>query len=232
MSERLLEYLRLANVGRHERVDGGELDPHLRLLREWQSERLARTYADLLDHPRYGPACRFFLTDVYAPQDFSQRDHDIIRVYESMHRLLPPPLLRVLELVIALNALTHDLDGALLRVLVDELGMDEVLTEEMYTEAYRRCDNYAERSDQIDLVVEIGRGVEELVHKPAVGLALKLARVPARLAGWHEHQDFLERGFHAFKRLDRAEEFLQTISERERRILDRIYAGAPDPFEP
>ena len=88
-----------------------------------------------------------------------------------------------------------------------------------YAEAYRRCDNRAERERQIDLIVDVGRHVEGLVRLPAVGLALRLARVPARLAGWREHHDFLERGFEAFKNLKGAEDFLRVVADREAREL-------------
>ena len=71
---------------------------YLRLLREWQSERLAHTHADLLADRRFGPACRFFLSDVYAARDFSQRDHDIERMYNSMRLVLPAAMQRALEL--------------------------------------------------------------------------------------------------------------------------------------
>ena len=229
--DHLLDYLRVAQVGRHRAVEGGELEPRMKLLRTWQSERLARTHADLLAHARFGPACRFFLTDVYAPHDFSQRDHDILRVYESMHRLLPRPMLHALELVIELNALTASLDDRLLDALVDELGMTDALTAEMYAEAYRVCDNYDERARQIDLIVAVGREIDGLVRRPTVGLALRLAGVPARLAGWRELHSFFERGFAAFKTMHGAEEFLMTITGREREILDRIFAGAADPFD-
>jgi hypothetical protein len=230
--DQLVDYLRAARVGRHRAVAGGGLEPGMELLRTWQAKRLARTHADLLASARYGPAGRFFLSDVYAARDFSQRDHDLERVYNSMRLVLPPAMGRALELVIGLNDLTLDLDEALLRVLVDELGMTDTLTAEIYAEAYRRCDNYEDRARQIDLVTAVGREIDGLVRRPAVGLALRLARVPARLAGWHELQDFFERGFDAFRRMKGAEEFLRTISDRERRILDRIFAGAPDPFEP
>ena len=50
-------------------------------------------------------------------------------------------------------------------------------------------------------------------------------------AGWHELQGFLERGYAAFKHMKGAEEFLNTIETRETGILDRIYAGDPDPFD-
>ena len=229
--EKLLGYLRLARVGRHRRVEGAETDARLAALRAWQAERLARTYADLLEDRRFAPACRFFLSDVYGARDFSQRDHDLLRVYDSMRRMLPPPLLHALELAIALNALTESLDETLARVLFEELGVTEAITAELYAEAYRRADNYDERVRQIELVAAVGRAIDHLVHKPAVGLALRLARVPARLAGWHEHQDFLERGFTAFKRLGGADEFLAIVTGREREILDRIYAGEREPFE-
>lgn len=222
---RLRDLARATKVGRHEKVAGRGLEPRMKLLREWQSERLAHTHADLLADRRFGPACRFFLSDVYAARDFSQRDHDIERMYSSMRLVLPSAMARALELVVELNALTHDLDEELLGVLVDELGMTDALTPEQYAEAYRRCDNRDERERQIDLVVAVGKEIDGLIRKPAVGLALRLARVPARLAGWHEMQDFFERGFDAFKKMEGADEFLRIVADRERRILDEIYAG-------
>ena len=220
-----------SQVIEREEVAGRELEPHMRLLRAWQAERLARTHADLLESPRYGAATLFFMSDVYGARDFSQRDHDITRMYETMRALMPRAMERALELVIGLNALTSRLDGLLLDVLVGELGVTDTLTTELYAEGYRRCDNYEDRVRQIDLIVTVGREIDALVHRPAIGLALRLARVPVRLAGWGELHDFFERGFAAFRRMNGADEFLRTISERERQILDRIFAGDPDPFE-
>jgi hypothetical protein len=129
-SDGLLDYLRVARVGRHRAVESRGLPPGLLALRRWQTERLARTHADLLAHPRYGPACRFFLSDVYGARDFSQRDHDLLTVYESMRSVLPPPLRRALELAVVLNDLTQDLDEALLRALGGEPGGAPAITAE------------------------------------------------------------------------------------------------------
>ena len=57
-------------------------DPHLIQLRAWQMERLAQTHAALLASERYGPACRFFLSDLFAPRDFSQRDQGFQHLYQ------------------------------------------------------------------------------------------------------------------------------------------------------
>ena len=207
-----------------------ELSSTLLLLRTWQSERLTNTHQDLLQHKEFGPACNFFLTDVYAPRDFSQRDEDILHVYHAMKRIMPAPIMRTLNLVIALNELTTELDQHLLKVMVEDLQLKDEVTVEMYAEGYRRCDNYDLRVKQIDLIVAVGRSVNKLVRLPLIGFSLRLAHAPAHLSGWAELQGFLERGFAAFKRMKHVDTFLQTVQQREMQILDQIYAGEKEPF--
>ena len=43
-------------------------------------------------------------------------------------------------------------------------------------------------------------------------------------------QDFLERGFAAFRGMGGADTFLQTIETRETQIMEAIVDGASDPF--
>ncbi|MEW5868681.1 MAG: hypothetical protein AB1894_05345 [Chloroflexota bacterium] len=206
------------------------LEPGLVLLRTWQSQRLAQTYTDLLAHSRYAPACRFFLSDVYAARDFSQRDHDILYLYQVMSRFVPDFMLKLIRSVIELNNLSADLDHALLHVLVEELGVVDAITPQQYAAGYRICDNYTERVHQIEMIVSIGQQIDRTVRLPLVGATLRLARRPAHSAGWGELQDFLERGYAAFKHMGRASIFLKTIQQREMRILDDIFAGKTDPF--
>lgn len=224
----------LSHLGEHAKHrlpnDMIELDASMELLRAWQSQRLERTYADFLSSPRFGPACRFFLTDIYAPRDFSQRDHDIEYLYGVMKRFLPDFLLGLVRNAIEMNALTNTLDHQLLAALVVDLDVRDTITPELYAEAYRICDNYEARKHQIELIIEVGRKVEKGTHLPLVGTALRLARGPANRYGWHELHDFLDRGFNAFKRMHGSREFLGAIQEREMRILDRIFANHPDPF--
>jgi hypothetical protein len=207
-----------------------ELDERLFILRAWQTQRLSQTHADLLASPDFGPSCRFFLSDVYAARDFSQRDHDIEHLYNLMSRFLPEFLLTLVHQAIEMNRLTNALDHALLKVLVEDLGMEEGITPQLYAEAYRICNNYDERAYQIQLIVEVGRKVELGTRIPFVGTTLRLARGPAKRAGWDELQDFLERGYTAFRRMPDAEKFLATLYTREMRILDNIFAHSPDPF--
>ncbi len=215
---------------RHKRIKAGAMDPQEALLRAWQSDRLARTYADLLQQPRYRPAGLFFLRDVYAARDFAQRDHDIEQMYAFMRRFIPATYLRPLMLTVEVNSLTLTLDQQLIHAMVSQLGVTDTITEEQYAQGYRLCDNYDERVHQIDLVYEIGDLLDEVVHSPFAGTALSIAKGPARRAGWGELTDFLETGYKAFKRLQGADIFLNTIRTRELEILDRIYAADPNPF--
>jgi hypothetical protein len=79
-------------------------------------------------------------------------------------------------------------------------------------------------------MVDLGHQVEISTHIPLVGTAIKLARRPARRAGWHELQSFIEQGFKSFKQLGKAKLFLNTLQMREMAILDRIFEGHEDPF--
>ncbi len=215
---------------KHERVEGRPLDPRLAQLRQWQSERLAQTYADLMRNRRFRPAMQFFLEDVYAARDFSQRNHDMERMYEMLRRVAPEPMIRPLVLTVELHYLTEDLDEQLLDVLIRRLGWDGPLTVALYAEAYRICDNYAVRVKQIDLIYEIGQLLNTVVHLPLSGAILNLTRLALERAGWADLMAFTMRGYKAFNQLRGAGEFLDTIRMRELGILDRIYANDPEPF--
>jgi hypothetical protein len=223
----------ISNIGKvshREEIERSGLDPKLALLRVWQGERLARTYADLLDQPRYRPACLFFLDDIYSARDFSQRDHDLETMYEFMRRFVPDAVSRPAALTIKLHRMTEVLDRKLLDVLVNQLGITDSITVEQYAEGYRRCDNYRERVEQIDAIIEICEHIDGIVRNPITGPALGVAKRPLRGAGYGEVVSFLERGYDSFKRMHGSRHFRKTLQEREMGVLDRFYAHDPDPF--
>ncbi len=220
----------IGKVSQHEEVPISGLDPKLALLRVWQSERLSRTYADLLEQARYRPACQFFLDDIYAPRDFSQRDHDLETMYEFVRRFVPDVVSRPAAMTIKLHRMTEMLDRQLLDVLVQQLSVTDSISVEQYAEGYRRCNNYQERVEQIDSIVDICNHLDGIVRNPITGPALAVAKRPLRAAGYGEVVGFLERGYDSFKRMHGSRYFRKTLRERELGILDRIYASDPDPL--
>ena len=201
------------------------------LLRQWQAARLAQTHKDLLDNPKYRPAAEFFLSDLYGTKDTGERDAAVERIYPVMVKMLPEAALHGIGVALELDALSEELDAKILHVLFEDLGTQDAITERAYVEAYRQCNNYAARKHQIELISEVGRDLALVVAKPLIYKVLRSMRIPARLAGFGELQEFLERGFHAFQQMEKPEVFLATIERREVQILDRIYAGHPRPFD-
>lgn len=197
----------------------------VRALQRWQAQRLQRTYADYADEPRYRAAIEFFLQDLYGPHDFAPRDRDLRKVLQQWERLLPERALQALVYALELEALSQSLDIA----TADALGGAQ-LTPESYAAAYRRAGRRDDRQRQIWLTVAAGRALDSLIEAPGLGIALRTARLPARVLGVATLQAFLERGYRAFKRMGGATELLQTIQQRETTIMHRLFAGSSDPY--
>ena len=223
---RLHELMERSRSLRRRRVQTQELPAARRALAEWQSQRLAHTYADFAAQPRYRPAVDFFLDDLYGPVDFTQRDADIERVYPVMARVLSGQALATIDAALELHALSAELDARMVEILTGELGMTDRLDEQTYAEAFRRCGERASRERQVELIVELGRTLDAVVHHPVTYATLLAARLPARLAGFGELQDFLERGVRAFRHMRGADKFIAAVEEREGRMIELMFADA------
>jgi hypothetical protein len=202
----------------------------LDILKRWQSDRLRKTYADFLEDPQYRPACEFFLTELYAPQDFSQRDQDAERLYAVLRRYLPESALTLLLGAITLNHLTDKLDLELLDALLDDQVELQTLTVEQYAKAYRKCDNFDERRSQIELLVALLRQAALGGRSLLFQIALRLAKAPAVRLGWQDLYQFLEIGAAACKPIPDVDYFVSSIQTREMTILDRMATNHPLPI--
>lgn len=227
---KLLRNLETSQDLRHQAVESGELEPRLAHLRAWQSARLGRTYADLMKDPQYRPACEFFLSNIYAPRDFSQRDHDTERIHTFLSKVVPAPMLQLLTDVVEVNALTNELDQKLIDVLFEDLAVTSEISAAQYAAAYRRCDNYKARYHQINLITRILGEIALGARLAGVGLAMNIIKGPAVRAGWVDFYDFLAQGYAAFKKMRDVKTFVRILDQREKRILSRIYTHHPDPF--
>jgi hypothetical protein len=220
------ELARVARLHADRRADPA-LAQALDRLGEWQARRLRNTYTDLAVDPRYAAAIAFFQNDLYGGGDFSRRDADLARVVPAMVRLLPEAVIATVAHAVELNALSHELDRALLARLPRASG-DFTVAE--YCAAYRDKGDYPRRRHQLELIALVGAALDRYVRKPMLGTALLMMRQPSRLAGFSALQDFLERGFAAFRRMRGAAEFLAIVDAREMRIHEAIVGGSNNPF--
>lgn len=212
----------LDRVGRQRELRSQEpgLTEDVARLKGFQQRRLVGTYPDLLAHARWGPACRFFLDELYGPADFTVRDRELGRVIPSLVRLFPDEVVATVERLLALHAVSEELDTAMARC-VSRITLDGAA----YRQAWQTVGARELREWQVASVVGLGRSLDALVRHRPLRTSLRLMRGPARLAGLALLQGFLERGFDAFAGMGGAEGFLLTVEQRESLWLDFLFEG-------
>jgi hypothetical protein len=221
----------------HQQVHDPAREPRNRLrwlpeVRRWQAARLAASFEGFMADPKRRPAAEFFLTDLYGDRDFSRRDADIARVAPMMLRLMPHSLVETLLDAIELGALSHAFDLRIAQALQRIAPQRKVLTDELYSHAYREVGLPRLRSHQIDLIAVAGYGLGHALRTRGVATLLAMLRGPARAAGFGELQLFLERGFGAYAKLDDVADFITDIERSEREVMRRLFADHPEPFAP
>lgn len=227
LANRIAVLIERCRQGRQKLIHDHRLVPEFQLLASWQSRRLSWTHRDLLASERFGPATRYFFSDLYGDRDYTPRDEGMERVLPVMSRVMPAAALESIAMGLDIHALTQELDFKMTVVLQREFGTLDRLSGERYAHAYRLCDNAADRERQILQIGEIGRVLDKVVHYTLVYNAVRLARRPAHAAGFGALHDFIERGFVAFRHMETADDFLDTIERRELDIMRAILHQRP-----
>ena len=165
------------------------------------------------------------MSDIYGPKDLNRHEKAVRRIMPLMLAVLPVAGLETVADAFELNALSESLDAAMLVALGDKVFQ---MTDADYSAAYRAVDRYSDRERQIELILQLGRSLDRLTKKPLIGTTLTMMRGPAAAAGLLDLQEFLERGYTAFKKMKGAEEFLGKIVSRERALLEETFADERD----
>ncbi|HMV39773.1 MAG TPA: hypothetical protein PLG92_03730 [Piscinibacter sp.] len=217
-AQAILSQLTIVRSEREARAADGALGETVRALKAYQQQRFSRTYADLLASSRYAAASRFFLDELYGPQDFSDRDAQFARVVPALVRLFPQELVETVAVLARLHALSESLDSTMGRHLLGRL-----IDRSTYIEAWQLTGRAEAREEQIRLTLAVGRDLDSLTRKPLLRTTLHLMRGPARAAGLPALQQFLETGFDTFKAMGGAEEFLAIVGTRERALAAALF---------
>jgi hypothetical protein len=219
----ILQELAAVEAERAMRTADPDLGRRVQAIKHYQQRRFELTYADLLAHPRYAGAANFFLGELYGPSDFTQRDAQFARIVPGLVRLFPVEVVRTVEALAALHALSERFDSSMARV---HLG--ESVDAESYTRAWQACGNASGREQQISLMEQVGRSLDGLTRSPVLRHSLRLMRAPARAAGLSKLQAFLEAGFDTFRGMRGAEEFLGLVGARERELAQSLFRVSPE----
>jgi hypothetical protein len=210
------------NTERQARAGDAGFAARVEAVKRYQQRRFELTYADLLAHPRYAGASNFFLSELYGPSDFTQRDAQFARIVPALVRLFPAEVVGTVQALAALHALSEQLDSRMGLALSDD-RVDAT----RYVQAWQQCGNAPDRERQITMLEQVGNALDALTRNPLLHHSLRLMRGPARAAGLAALHVFLESGFDTFRAMRGADEFLGLIGSRERALAAALFAATP-----
>jgi hypothetical protein len=204
-----------------------DADPTLteavRKVKAVQAQRFSGTYSDLLATGPYVAAARFFLEELYSDKDYAERDAQFARIAGAIEKFFPQDVVQTAVALAKLHALTEQLDLAMARAWQKQEGKDAA----RYVRSWRAVGRHQDRRSQLTVVLAVGEEMARLTRLPGLRLMLRMMRGPAAAAGLQSLQRFLETGFDTFaamaKRKGGAEVFLQTIQDREQRLIDALF---------
>lgn len=216
----ILDQLQAVDRLRAERANDAGLAARVTALKAYQARRFARSYADLLQDPRYRGAARFFLDELYGPQEFAARDAQFARVVPALVRLFPQEIVDTVAALAHLHALSESLDSEMARHLTSP-SVDAPA----YARAWQATGRAEGRRQQIGLTVDIARALDRFTRRRVLRTTLHMMRRPAQAAGLSELQRFLETGFDTFGAMGGADWFLTVVEQREQALADALFAA-------
>jgi hypothetical protein len=223
MVDRIRGHLHTVAQLRAARQADPALAERVRAVKTYQARRFEHTYADLLASPRYRGAARFFLEELYGPQEFAERDAQFARVVPALVRIFPHQVVHTVEQLGQLHALSEALDDATAHHLPPSPPAAQ-LDAAAYVAAWQGAGRPPAREQQIALTQAIGKSLDGFTRSRLMRSSLRLMRGPAQAAGLASLQRFLETGFDAFGAMKGADDFLRWVSEREHALAAALFA--------
>lgn len=220
---KILAHLKTVEGERARRASEAGLSARVGALKTYQQRRFSHTYADLLQSSRYGATSRFFLDELYGPDDFTHRDSQFARVVPALVRLFPSEIVDTVATLAELHALSETLDTR----MAEQLGSETIASLD-YVRAWQGTGEANRRQQQISLTLDVATRLDGFTRRVLVRNSLRLMRGPARAAGLGELQRFLEAGFDTFRAMNGAQEFIALVDSRERALASALFAARLD----
>lgn len=198
----------------------------IRYFRQFQIQRLQQTYQDFMEQARYEKACTFFFGDIYSVEDTEVRDQAFEAFTHKIRKVIGGDIERCLKSMVALQHHTLALDNLLLNQLISQgaavgFSMDE------YREAYLRCDNFRERLNQIQELVETLSLSHRVLRRFGIGPGLLAMHRFQEMRGEGLATGILVRGYRALSPLKTIRPLTESIESREMAFLHSIYREHP-----
>lgn len=194
---------------------------------QWQLDYLLQFFEDLYAEEGYKEAIDFTMRDL-AGIGIADRDLDLERVAPVITMMLPAGAMQTLARATRMNVLVLELNIAVCEALMTDGKLPDEISERAYWSAFRRATRLEDCLELVSMSTELGNTLKSLVRHGSLALLLRGMRGPAHAAGFGALHDFLESGYHTFRRIPHVGHFLAVIESRMTEIFDRIHNAPLD----
>ena len=190
----------------------------LQAFQDWKRQHALNSYSSQLSDNKAGPLVDFYVNQVLTGMHFPE-------LRKSRH---PAKLIEkfftgtdMLRVGLEFNALTFEIDEALTDQLFEVMKVDAI-DESNYVEACQAADLFAQMERQHELFEAFAVFLDEAITDRVVSAGLKVAKMPAKLAGYQRIYRMLSDGLKIAKAAGDPEAVLANIIEHERAVMANI----------
>lgn len=199
----------------------------------WMKERIAQTHEEFFARPENQLMAQYFLNRLYGGPDFDAMAQQIERLLKYAHKaesLLPENAIKTGTKSVSLAVLATQLDEQVAMQLLEDYPLETALTDDIMRQTLVKLDQGEARYEQLHLLDELGQTLDKYMRSTMMFAAFKMCKGIAHKYQFDQMYEFIQEGFAAMKPMKSAAVFINTFTEKEREIIDRVHAGHPDPF--
>lgn len=205
-------------------------------LRRYQASMLRDTYRDLMEDEGYKRLLTFILDTIYTPEDVNAPTDAFKKVYDYFLERPKGKPITILTKLMELNRLSEELDQSLTEQISEigpttpaktagQAGEPCEITDAVYENALRACNNRKERERHIELFAECVTTLHELTRHSLNAFMFKVIKLLMSYLGRPKVIKVVEEGYGAFLDVEDISRFTRVIKERELKRLERVYGN-------
>lgn len=191
---------------------------HTDAVEKWRMQSMAHCYEPLMSDSSYNLLLHYYFDEVFSGIDLSELDEAKVAL-KFINKVFTGT--EMLHSALEFNAITGEINQALAEYIFEE-NQTQNLTEEIYTEACHTLNIVKDLEFQIKCFENFAQDINETISNKIIYTSIKMARLPARLAGCKNLYRLVSDGFETLRKIDNPEIIAETFISHERNTISRL----------
>jgi len=207
------------------------VDPFLQIVVNTHIRRAHLAYKEYFEQENTRPLADYFFERIYTLEGKAERDALATKTYGRFKGMLTEKSRARIENLLLLNEITDKLDRQMAEVIrreqkaIVQHGSIYHIDLKKLPHLYKKCNNFADRVQQLKLVVQNLESFFELSKHPLAPVVIKPVALAARTVGFLELFRVFEEGYNATKPVTKEIffEFTEYVRGHETQFLEKAY---------